>query len=254
MTKQRRKTGRRIIAMVAVAAATAIAAALPTNGTGSPMAVTEAREAQSGTDAGAYAAHGLLASAGDAGGAGTGTGTGGTGTGAGGTGSTGTGGTGGTGTGIGGTGTGGTGGAGTDAATDGAGAGMTNPAEAPDAGIPDITPGVENASGLAYQDGIYRDMAEGYNDTIIVKVTIRDGRITDLSAENRSGAEPNEYLQRAVEGLREQITAAQGIEGVDAVSGATGSSETMLTAMQGVIEQATTGDAGMGGTGAGGGS
>lgn len=157
------------------------------------------------------------------------------------------------GTGMGGTGTDGTGMGGTG--TDGADAGgATDPASAPDAGAADITPGVANASGLAYQDGIYQDMAEGYNDTIIITVTVRDGRITDLASKNRSGAEANEYLTRATEGLREQLIASQSVEGVDAVSGATGSSTSILEAMRGVILQATASDAGGGtGTGAAGG-
>ncbi len=117
----------------------------------------------------------------------------------------------------------------------------TSPAS--DVGIADITPGVANAAGLTYQDGIYRDMAEGYNDTIIVKVTIRDGRINELETANKSGAEANEYLQKATEGIREQLISTQSVEGLDAVSGATGSSDTIFEALRGVALQAAAGDA-----------
>ncbi|MDD3336347.1 MAG: FMN-binding protein [Eubacteriales bacterium] len=91
----------------------------------------------------------------------------------------------------------------------------------------------------SYQDGVYQDLAPGYNDDVIVTVTVRDGRITELSAKNRNGEE-SEYFKKAEEGLRTAIVEKQGIDGVEAVSGATGTSESILSAMKGVLEQAVT--------------
>ncbi len=94
--------------------------------------------------------------------------------------------------------------------------------------------------GLAkYQDGIYRDVGAGYDDEVIVTVTVKDGRITDLQTANRSGAEANEYLTKATEGLRTAIIDLQGSTGVDAISGATGSSQSIFDAMEGIYLQAS---------------
>ena len=94
------------------------------------------------------------------------------------------------------------------------------------------------ANTADYGDGIYRDTAEGYNDTVIVTVTVRDGQITDVQANNQNGNE-SEYFQKALEGLRTAVVEKQGLGGVEAVSGATGTSTSILTAMKGVLEQAT---------------
>ena len=87
-----------------------------------------------------------------------------------------------------------------------------------------------------YADGVYQDLAPGYNDDVIVSVTVRDGKITEFDAKNRNGNE-SEYFGKALEGIRQAVLEKQGLEGVDAVSGATGSSDSMLTAMKGILEQ-----------------
>jgi len=93
------------------------------------------------------------------------------------------------------------------------------------------------SSALALENGVYRDKAPGYGGDVIVTVVIRDGRIESLTTEN-TGGEKSEYYLKAEEALTEAIIAANGIEGVDTVSGATGTSESILTAMQGILEQA----------------
>lgn len=93
------------------------------------------------------------------------------------------------------------------------------------------------AYAQTYQDGVYRDVAEGYNGDVIVTVTVRDGKIDSLTAENKEGGE-SEYFLKARDGLSERIIQAQGIEGVEAVSGATSTSESILKAMEGVLKQA----------------
>lgn len=92
------------------------------------------------------------------------------------------------------------------------------------------------AAAQPYQDGVYRDLAPGYNDEVIVTVTVRGGAIAALSAENRN-TEESDYFRKAEEGLAAAIVEKQAIEGVDAVAGATGTSESILTAMKGILEQ-----------------
>jgi len=89
----------------------------------------------------------------------------------------------------------------------------------------------------AMENGVYRDKAPGYGGDVIVTAVIRDGRIESLETEN-TGGEKSEYYLKAEKELREAILAANGLEGVDAVSGATGTSESILAAMQGILEQA----------------
>ena len=89
----------------------------------------------------------------------------------------------------------------------------------------------------AWEDGIYRDKAAGFGGDVIVTVKIRSGTILSLTTEN-TGGEKSEYYLKAEEALTEAIIARNGIDGVDAVAGATGTSESILTAMQGILEQA----------------
>lgn len=98
-------------------------------------------------------------------------------------------------------------------------------------------------AALAWEDGVYRDQAEGYGGNVIVTVRVREGKIVSLTTEN-TGGEKSEYYLKAEEALSEAIVEANGIDGVDAVSGATGTSESILTAMKGILEQASyTGEA-----------
>ena len=93
-------------------------------------------------------------------------------------------------------------------------------------------------SAQALENGVYRDKAPGYGGDVIVTVTVRGGRIESLSTEN-TGGEKSEYYLKAEEALTKAIIAANGLDGVDAVSGATGTSESILMAMTGILEQAS---------------
>ena len=86
-----------------------------------------------------------------------------------------------------------------------------------------------------YQDGVYRDLGTGYNDEVVVTVTVRGGEMTELTAENRRGGEKSEYFTKAEEGLSKAILEKQSIDGVDAVAGATGTSDSILAAMKGIL-------------------
>ena len=95
------------------------------------------------------------------------------------------------------------------------------------------------SAALAWEDGIYRDQADGFGDSkVIVTVTVREGRLQSLTTEN-TGGEKSEYYLKAEEALSEAIISANGLEGVDTVSGATGTSESILMAMTGILEQAS---------------
>lgn len=87
------------------------------------------------------------------------------------------------------------------------------------------------------QDGVYRDQADGYGGKVIVTVTIRDGKMTELTTEN-TGGKKSEYYLKAEEALTKEILEKQTIEGIDTVAGATGTSESILSAMEGILEQA----------------
>ena len=92
------------------------------------------------------------------------------------------------------------------------------------------------SAGAAYQDGVYQDLAPGYNDDVIITVTVRNGKIVAFDAKNRNGNE-SEYFEKAREGIGAAVMEKQGLDGVEAVSGATGSSQSMLEAMKGLLEQ-----------------
>lgn len=93
-------------------------------------------------------------------------------------------------------------------------------------------------ASAAWENGVYQDKAEGYGGDVIVTVTIRDGKIQSLETEN-TGGEKSEYYLKAEQAMKDAIVYANGIEGVDIVSGATGTSESILNAMKGVLEQAS---------------
>ena len=93
------------------------------------------------------------------------------------------------------------------------------------------------APAVALEDGVYRDQAEGYNGKVIVTAIVRGGKWESIETEN-TGGEKSEYYQKAEKELIPAIIAAGGTDGVDAVAGATGTSESILNAMKGIEEQA----------------
>lgn len=98
-------------------------------------------------------------------------------------------------------------------------------------------PAMASAAGSGdYQNGIYQDLAPGYGDEVIVTVTVRDGRIVSLDAKNRNGGE-SEYFWKARDGMAQAILQAQTPEGVETVSGATGTSTSILAALENMLEQ-----------------
>jgi len=87
-----------------------------------------------------------------------------------------------------------------------------------------------------YADGIYEGTAQGYGGPVTTKVTILQGTIVGLeivSAEGEDAAYYNLCL-----GLLDEIAEKQGAEGIDAVSGATYTSDGILGGVRDALAQA----------------
>lgn len=85
-------------------------------------------------------------------------------------------------------------------------------------------------------DGTYTGTGTGRNGDITLSVTIADGKITQI--ENVSNKETPKYWAEAVK-LFDSILAANGTDGVDAVSGATLSSDGILAAVDDALAKAS---------------
>ncbi len=94
-----------------------------------------------------------------------------------------------------------------------------------------------HSCALALENGIYRDQADGFGGKVIVTAIIRDGRLTDVTTEN-TGGEKSEYYLKAEKAIIEALLEKQSADGIDAVAGATGTSESILEAARGIFEQA----------------
>ena len=83
-------------------------------------------------------------------------------------------------------------------------------------------------SAEALEDGVFQGSAEGYKSEITVEVTVADGRITQITVVEHD--ETAAIADPAFSQLAETVLAAQSIE-VEAVSGATYSSDAFLQAI-----------------------
>ncbi len=106
-----------------------------------------------------------------------------------------------------------------------------------------------------YTDGVYTGTGAGYGGTITVQVTIKDGKIADIQIVSHS--ETGSYLERA-KTLLQKIMDNNSTTGVNAVSGATRSSNGIFDAVNACLSQAeggkdtsTTGSTGGGHGGSG---
>ena len=115
----------------------------------------------------------------------------------------------------------------TEAAEDKASANSSN-------GSSDSQAGANSASG-AYQDGEYLGKASAYNGNVEVKVTISGGKITAIDIVKTKDDE--EYFFDAQKKVIPEILEKQSTD-VDAVAGATTSSEGIAHAVQKALEQA----------------
>lgn len=87
----------------------------------------------------------------------------------------------------------------------------------------------------AYRDGVYTGTAIGFGGDITVQVTIANDTITDISIVSADG-ETRSYFTRARYVISDMLT--KGTPQVDAVSGATYSSEGIINAVKNAMAQA----------------
>ena len=96
------------------------------------------------------------------------------------------------------------------------------------------------ASDAVYTDGEYTAEGKGIGGTVPVTVTVKDGKVSEVTVGDNS--ETQGIGSKAIEQLPDAIVAANGTEGVDAVSGATVTSKAIFTAVDDCLEQAGTTD------------
>ena len=95
-------------------------------------------------------------------------------------------------------------------------------------------PAADNAA--SYTDGTYTASAHGCLSDVAVTVTITGGKVTDVDID-ASGETP-ELGGNAAAALAEQLMEAGTTTGVDAVAGATMTSDAVFTAMDDCLSQA----------------
>ncbi len=92
------------------------------------------------------------------------------------------------------------------------------------------------AAAGSYKDGEYTAEGKGIGGKVPVTVTVEGGKITDVTVGDNS--ETQGIGSKAIEQLPALIVEANGIEGVDAVSGATVTSKAIFTAVEDCLAQA----------------
>ena len=97
-----------------------------------------------------------------------------------------------------------------------------------------------DAAAGALKDGTYTAEGKGIGGKVPVTVEVKDGKVATVTVGDNS--ETHGIGSKAIEQLPEAIVAANGTEGVDAVSGATVTSKAIFTAVDEALEQAGTTD------------
>lgn len=95
-------------------------------------------------------------------------------------------------------------------------------------------PAADNAD--TYADGAYSASAQGYKGEVTVMINITGGKVTNVQID--AGDETPEVGGKAVESLARSLLDAGGTAGVDTVSGATMTSNAVLSAMDACLAQA----------------
>ena len=95
-------------------------------------------------------------------------------------------------------------------------------------------PAADNAA--SYTDGTYTASAHGCLSDVAVTVTITGGKVTDVDID--ASGETAELGGNAAAVLAEQLTETGTTSGVDAVAGATMTSDAVFTAMDDCLSQA----------------
>ena len=87
------------------------------------------------------------------------------------------------------------------------------------------------------KDGEYTATGKGIGGDVPVTVTVKDGKISDVTVGDNS--ETQGIGSKAIEQLPALIVEANGVEGVDGVSGATITSKAIFSAVEDALAQAT---------------
>ena len=90
--------------------------------------------------------------------------------------------------------------------------------------------------GSKFRDGVYTGTGTGFNGKITVSVTVSGGRITKIMIIKNEG-DDKPYLDKASKGVIRRIISAQNTK-VDAVSGATYSSNGIIEAVEKALKKA----------------
>jgi uncharacterized protein with FMN-binding domain len=99
---------------------------------------------------------------------------------------------------------------------------------------PALSPSSQEGEQYGYADGVYRGAGRGYNGNINVEVTVADGKIASVVI--LSHIEDQEYMDQAVRVINSIINNQS--TNVDAVSGATYSSNGIVLAVRDALRQA----------------
>ncbi len=100
-----------------------------------------------------------------------------------------------------------------------------------------INDGTEKTDAAgSYKDGAYTGEGKGIGGKVPVTVTVEGGKVTKVEVGDNSETEG--IGSKAIEQLPEQIVAANGTEGVDALAGATVTSKAIFTAVEAALESA----------------
>ena len=90
-------------------------------------------------------------------------------------------------------------------------------------------------TSVSYKDGVYEGQAEGFDGTVTVKVTIKNGKIKKISNTN---TDTPEFFNKAWKTIKSNVISRQSTSEIDTVSGATFSSMGILDASKIALEQA----------------
>lgn len=90
-------------------------------------------------------------------------------------------------------------------------------------------------TSVSYKDGVYEGQAEGFDGTVTVKVTIKNGKIKKISNTN---TDTPEFFNKAWKTIKSNVISRQSTSEIDTVSGATFSSNGILGALSQALSKA----------------
>lgn len=90
-------------------------------------------------------------------------------------------------------------------------------------------------TSVSYKDGVYEGQTEGFDGTVTVKVTIKNGKIKKISNTN---TDTPEFFNKAWKTIKSNVISRQSTSEIDTVSGATFSSNGILGALSQALSKA----------------